>query len=183
MVRVEGEIVINRPVEEVFDFVADERNEPRYNSRIRGAEQITQGPIGVGTRFRAETVSIGRPVGMVIELTGYQRPRRIVESVHMASMDLHGGLTFEPVADGTRMRWSWELEPRGILRLLRPMVARLGRSQEQRIWTGLKRLLEDQKTPPVSSSPPGRLPLQSAGEMPSAAPTTHPAPGEAAVSG
>jgi hypothetical protein len=37
MVRVEGEIVINRPVEEVFDFVADERNEPRYNSRIRGA--------------------------------------------------------------------------------------------------------------------------------------------------
>ena len=31
MVRIEGEIVIKRPVEEVFDFVADERNEPRYN--------------------------------------------------------------------------------------------------------------------------------------------------------
>lgn len=26
MARVEGEIIINRPVEEVFDFVADERN-------------------------------------------------------------------------------------------------------------------------------------------------------------
>jgi hypothetical protein len=25
MVRIEGEIVINRPVDEVFDFVADER--------------------------------------------------------------------------------------------------------------------------------------------------------------
>ena len=34
MARVEGEIVINRPVEEVFDFVADERNEPRYNPRM-----------------------------------------------------------------------------------------------------------------------------------------------------
>jgi hypothetical protein len=28
MARIEGAIMINRPVEEVFDFVADERNEP-----------------------------------------------------------------------------------------------------------------------------------------------------------
>ncbi len=41
MARVEGEIVISRPVEEVFNFVADERNEPRYNPRMRGAEQIS----------------------------------------------------------------------------------------------------------------------------------------------
>jgi len=32
MVRIQGEIVINRPVDEVFDFVADERNEPRYRA-------------------------------------------------------------------------------------------------------------------------------------------------------
>ena len=52
MARVEGEIIIYRPVEEVFDFVADERNEPRYNPRMLDAEQISEGPIGVGTRFR-----------------------------------------------------------------------------------------------------------------------------------
>jgi hypothetical protein len=32
--HIEGEIVIDRPVEEVFDVVADERNEPRYNPRL-----------------------------------------------------------------------------------------------------------------------------------------------------
>jgi uncharacterized membrane protein len=151
MVRVEGEIVINRPVEEVFDFVADERNEPRYNPRMRRADQLTEGPIGVGTRFRAQTVSMGRPVEMVIEFTDYQRPRRLVSSTHMASMELHGALTFDPVPDGTRMRWSWELQPRGMLKLMSPLVARMGRRQEQRIWTGLKRFLEQQKTPPVSA--------------------------------
>jgi hypothetical protein len=31
MAYINGEILINRPVQEVFDFVADERNEPRYN--------------------------------------------------------------------------------------------------------------------------------------------------------
>jgi hypothetical protein len=33
--HIEGEIIVHRPVEEVFDFVADERNEPLYNRRMR----------------------------------------------------------------------------------------------------------------------------------------------------
>jgi uncharacterized protein YndB with AHSA1/START domain len=144
MVRIEGEIVIDRPVEEVFDVVADERNEPRFNPRIRLVEQISDGPIGVGTRFRAETVSMGRPVEMVIEYTGYERPRRLASTTHMSSMDIQYTLTFEPVPEGTRMRWSGELEPRGIFKLMSPMVAGMGRRQEQRIWTALKHLLEGQ---------------------------------------
>ena len=48
MARVDGEIVILRPVEEVFDFVADERNEPRYNPRMVRSELISEGPIGWG---------------------------------------------------------------------------------------------------------------------------------------
>jgi carbon monoxide dehydrogenase subunit G len=138
--------VIDRPPEEVFDFVADEENEPRYNPQMRRAEQISEGPIGVGTRFRAETVSMGRAVPMVIEFTGFDRPTRIEETAHMSSMDLHGRLTFEPVPPGTRMRWSWQLQPRGVLRLMGPLVASMGRRSERRIWTGLKRLLEEPKT-------------------------------------
>lgn len=151
MVHIEGEIVINRPVEDVFDFVADERNEPRYNPRMRLAEQITEGPIGVGTRFRAETVSLGRPVEMIIEVTSYEPPRRLASSTQMSSMGVHGALTFDTVPGGTRMRWSWELEPNGMLKLVSPLVALMARRQEQRIWTGLKRLLEEQTAPHVSA--------------------------------
>jgi hypothetical protein len=43
MVHIEGEIVIDRPVEEVFDFVADERNELRFNPQMRRAEKISDG--------------------------------------------------------------------------------------------------------------------------------------------
>jgi uncharacterized membrane protein len=152
MVRIEGEILINRPAEEVFDFVADERNEPRYNPKMRRAELISDGPIAAGTRFRAETTSMGRTVQMVIEFTGFERPRRIQETVHMSSMDLQGAVTFDPVPEATRMRWSWDVQPRGILKLMRPLVARMGRRQEQRIWTGLKHLLEGQATDVGSSA-------------------------------
>lgn len=148
--RVEGEIVINRPMQEVFDFVADERNEPRYNPKMRHAEKISDEPIGVGTRFRAETASMGRTVEMVIEFTAFERPRRIEETVHMSSMDLQGALTFDPVAGGTLMRWKWDLEPRGGLRLMTPMITRMGRRNEQTIWGSLKRVLE---TPEIPLSP------------------------------
>ena len=60
MVPIEGEIVIKRPLEEVFDFVADERNEPRYNPQMRRVELVTPGPIGLGTRFRVEMTRMGR---------------------------------------------------------------------------------------------------------------------------
>lgn len=55
-------------------------------------------------------------------------------------MDLTGGVTFEP----TRMRSSWDLHPRGILRFIGPVVAVMERRQERRIWTSLKQLLEAQ---------------------------------------
>ena len=61
VVPIEGEIVIGRLVEEVFDVVADERNEPRYNPRLLWVEKISSGPIGRGTRFWAATKTMVRP--------------------------------------------------------------------------------------------------------------------------
>lgn len=46
MARIQGEIVIARPITEVVDFVADERNEPKYNPSMLRAEKLTQGGNG-----------------------------------------------------------------------------------------------------------------------------------------
>lgn len=145
MSHIEGEIIINRPVEDVFDVVADERNEPRYNPRLLWVEKISSGPIGRGTRFRAATKTMSRPVEMTIEFTDYERPLRLASLTHMPTMEIHGALTFEPVPAGTRMRWAWELQPRGALRLLTPLIVRMGQRQEETIWSGLKQFLEAQE--------------------------------------
>jgi uncharacterized protein YndB with AHSA1/START domain len=142
MGRITGEILIRRPVEQVFDYVADQRNEPVYNPRMLHSEKITDGPIGVGTRFRATAQSGRREVEMLIEVTAYDRPRRLGSRTTMSSADVDGGLTFEPVNGATRMNWAWDLRPKGSLRFLAPLVTRLGRRQEQMIWTGPKDQLE-----------------------------------------
>ena len=139
---IEGEIVIGRPVEEVFDFVADERNEPTFNPRMLRAEKVTDGPIGTGTRFVATMKSMGRTFDLTIEFTDYERPTRLGSTSAMSSADTRGALIFEPHPDGTRMRWSWDVQPRGLSRLLAPLIHWMGTRQERVVWESLKQHLE-----------------------------------------
>jgi uncharacterized protein YndB with AHSA1/START domain len=140
--RVEGNIVIDRPLEEVFDFVADERNEPRYNSQMTRAEKISPGPIGVGTQFHSVMTGLGGTADMTIEFTVFERPKRIAETTHLSNMDIRGELLFERVPRGTRMTWTWDIQPRGLLMLMGPLIRLMGERQERTIWTGLKQVLE-----------------------------------------
>jgi hypothetical protein len=140
--HIEGEIIIRPPVEEVFDFIADERTEPRYNRRMVHAEKISQGAIGSGAQFRAEFETVGGRMPMTIEFTDYDRPRRLASVNRSAMMSTDGAISFTTVPDGTRMNWSSDVQPRGLLRLMSPLVSWLGRRQERKIWGNLKGLLE-----------------------------------------
>jgi hypothetical protein len=153
MARIEGEIVIGRPVEVVFDYVADQSNEPRYNPQMVRAEKITAGPVGKGTRFRSAVASRGRTAEMLIECTGYDRPKLFATTTTMAQADIGYTLRFEPAADSTRMRWSGQVRAKGALRLLGPVITWLGRRQEQRIWTALKQHLEGAAAGPTTTGP------------------------------
>jgi hypothetical protein len=148
--HIRGEIVIERPVEDVFDFVADERNEPRFNRQMLSAKLLTPEPIRVGSRFVAELrMLMGRMVDMTVEFTAFERPRllgsttrSVMRGAQRPAMLTSGTLTFDPVAEGTRMRWAWQLETPGRLKLFSPVIKWMGHRQERRIWGSLKRLLE-----------------------------------------
>jgi uncharacterized protein YndB with AHSA1/START domain len=149
--HVEGEIVIGRPVEEVFDYVADERHEPDFNTRMSRVELLTPEPIGVGSRFGVEIAMMRRVFDMTVEFTAFERPRLLGSTSRSLPRGgkgrpllTAGSLTFEPVPEGTRMRWSWKVETPGAMRLLVPLVVWMGRRQERRVWGSLKQLLEEQ---------------------------------------
>ncbi len=147
MARIEGEIVIGRPADVVFDYAADPGNEPEYNPRMVRAEKITAGPVGQGTRFRSAVASMGRTVEMLIECTRYERPVLFATAITMRQADFTYRLTFQPAADGTRMHWSGDVRPKGALKLLGPLITWLGIRQEKRIWASMKRHLEAAAVP------------------------------------
>lgn len=142
MAHVTGEIIIHRPVEVVFDFVADERHEPSFNPEMLEVELATPPPIGQGSRFGATLRRGRRTMPMTIEFIGFERPRRIASISRSADMEATGEVNFVAVSDGTRMSWNWDVRPYGALKLAGPLVGVIGRRQERRVWGNLKRLLE-----------------------------------------
>jgi uncharacterized protein YndB with AHSA1/START domain len=142
MVQISGEIVIERPIEEIFALLADARNEPLYNPRILNAEKLSAGPIGQGTRFEQTARSMGRTGRMIIEITEYLPPRRLSLIARSPAMRVRGTETFESVVGGTRARYSWEVHPTGLAVLLTPLLAVFGRRLERGVWDSMKKFME-----------------------------------------
>ncbi|MCZ4590588.1 SRPBCC family protein [Rhodococcus opacus] len=94
MARITGEDLIDAAITEVFDTVADERNEPRYNPRIVRAEMLTHEPVGAGSRFVAEPKRMGARGRMALEIVEYQRPHRLHNVICSSYAHAHGTLTF-----------------------------------------------------------------------------------------
>ena len=139
--HITGHVRIAAPVEQVFDTVADSRNEPSFNPAMTGVELLTPPPIGLGTRFRARMGKAGRE--MLVELTEFERPHRLGSRTTSSMMQTSGGLTFAAEGGGTVMSWDWQVRPKGWLRMLGPLFGPVGGRMERRIWTGLKHQLED----------------------------------------
>ena len=140
MAHISGSILIQAPVERVFDTVADSRREPSFNPAMTTVELLTPEPIGLGTKFRARMGKAG--MEMLVELTEFDRPRRVGSRTTSSMMETEGTLTCTSEAGGTRLSWNWQVQPKGRFRALTPLVGLLGHRMERKIWTGLKRELE-----------------------------------------
>ena len=100
-VQVQVSQVIDRPVADVFHFLADEhvRNHPRWDPDME-LEQISEGPIMVGTRIRRRNRRSGTPVEGSMEVVEFEPNRAFGTLIHDGPVEMHGRTTFEAVNDG-----------------------------------------------------------------------------------
>jgi carbon monoxide dehydrogenase subunit G len=73
--RVSRKLDVPYPPEEVFDFLADLRNEKLWHPDVESVELETDGPIGTGTKFSSRYRRLGT---IEFELMEVLRPRRLV---------------------------------------------------------------------------------------------------------
>lgn len=75
--------VIDRPPRVVFDFIAVNhvRNHPRWDQKMELA-QITDGPVGVGTRFHRRHTRVGTPIEGTMEVVEFEPDRAFGVAIH-----------------------------------------------------------------------------------------------------
>jgi hypothetical protein len=96
---------------------------------------------------------------MTVEYTTVDRPWLLASTSAMATARIVGRLTLERVPEGTRLWWSWNVQPTGWRWLLGPVLRVVGRRQERLVWSGLKRHLEQQRDADADGAR-GRKPAQ-----------------------
>jgi uncharacterized protein YndB with AHSA1/START domain len=142
MLTFEKTVIINRPQQEVFDFVSDPANDARYRSGARSAEWASDDPVGVGSRMRSVDRYMGREVETLSRITLWDPPHRYAFETADGSFPSRFTLTFEPVDGRTRLTSRGEIGFKGIFRVVEWLFGRQIKAQAQSDFDTLKRLLE-----------------------------------------
>ena len=142
MVRFNVNVVINRPVGDVFAFVTRGENGSMWNSAVREIRQTSDGPEGLGTEYRMSRELPQGRVENTLRVVEYEPNRRYSIQATSGPTPFLYRYTFEPQGRGTRMSLSGEGELGGVADLLSPIASLAVRRGVETNLQTLKGLLE-----------------------------------------
>lgn len=136
-------IEIGRPVEDVWAFIADPANNPKWDQGTIAVRQTSDGPLGVGSTLVATVDLLGRR-DLDVRISGFE-PGRSVGFVFVSGPVAGTRVRYdmEPLGDSrTRLTRSFELGLRGAWRVLSPLVAFSARRHRADEVESVRRLLD-----------------------------------------
>jgi uncharacterized protein YndB with AHSA1/START domain len=136
-VRVRTTTQIASPPEQVFDTLADLRNDAKWHSRVSSVELLDPEPIGQGTRFKM--VNGGSPYDVTI--AEYDRPSRLVIEAS-GKPDLTLVYTLKPTSEGTELESDFDFRPKGALKVMLPLFSPIIRREVPKQNASLKAFCE-----------------------------------------
>jgi hypothetical protein len=142
--RFEATTEINRPIEEVFGFLADGENDRKFSARIVEISKTTDGPPGVGTVYASTAKDAGLTMKHEFELTEFDPPNRIrwKELTKHPIVVTEGGYDLSAADEGTRLRFFNDLQGRGIGVLLAGLALRSARKGADAFAAAIKQAVE-----------------------------------------
>jgi uncharacterized membrane protein len=143
MIDYQSDVVVNRPVEEVFRYLSDVSRYDHWTD-MSGTHLISNGAFGLGSQI-ATTLQLGpSKQNLVFEVADYEENRTIGwKTTSNGNLKWDAVYSFEPQgANVTRVFSSGQISLKGLLRPLEAMMAGEIRSGEAKELVRLKELIE-----------------------------------------
>ena len=151
MAVIENSVQIERVAEEVFEYLVDLRNELEWNPDTQSMEKLTDGPIGVGTKFLAKWKQSQL---IEVECTRFERPHRWAYS-NGGPLAVVFDVTITPQGTGSLLASRFDVRPQGLMKVFFPVVLRQLKRAERRNMQYIKNVLE--KVSEANPSSPPRI--------------------------
>ncbi|MFD6969657.1 SRPBCC family protein [Streptomyces sp. NPDC059979] len=118
--KFEASVEIDRPLDQVFAYLADGRHDPEFSPRVQQITKTPDGPTALGTVFRSTVKDAGMKTGREFRIVGFDPPNLIrwtEQSKNLVTAE--GGYDLEALpGDRTRVRIHNTLEGHGLGKLL-----------------------------------------------------------------
>ena len=147
MTRVEHSVVIERPAEQVWEYVHDPSNDGVWQSSLVESKELTEGSMRVGTKIAETRRFLGKRFDVSYEVTEYEPYRRSAIRTIGGPIPTSGVYALEPVNGGTRFTASMETDAHGFFKLAEPVFARMARRELEANLGLLKDVLEAAEAP------------------------------------
>ena len=142
MIEFTNQVTIDRPIDEVFGFVADLENVPKWNYYVLDVSKTSGGPLGVGATFH----QVRKTDEQDFRVVAYQPDRQVtIQTIPPSTPEFEMRFTFEPAGDGTRVTDEWKLDT-GRNALIERLGARRIQAAALENLGKLKELLETGRT-------------------------------------
>ena len=142
--RLDRRVIVDVPPHAVWKHVSDSHCYPEFMARLERWETVTDGPMGVGSRFTVHWLVGSVPIGGVIEVTEFDEARDLAW-IGITGVTLRGRFRLRDHGDGrTKVTFRLAYEaPGGVLGLLADWVAarQVGRIMDETL-KNLKVLVE-----------------------------------------
>jgi carbon monoxide dehydrogenase subunit G len=140
----EAKVLIDRPIEAVFDFLADGENDKKFSPRVLRIEKKTDGPIGEGTVYASTVKDAGIKTEREFELVEFERPTRLRwrELSSAPVVVPTGGYDLVSEGAGTQVTLFNELEGRGFGKLIKGFALRSARKSADGMVQSIKKVIE-----------------------------------------
>jgi uncharacterized protein YndB with AHSA1/START domain len=143
MVSARTSVEIDRPADDVFEFVAEFTNNPRWQRGMRCCRWTSEPPHGVGSTYEQQARFLGKDVRNSFRITALEPGRRVSFESTGGSFPIAVTRTVEPLGPG-RSRFTEEVQgdAHGFYRVAEPVLQLLVRASIKRDFPRLKALLE-----------------------------------------
>jgi hypothetical protein len=113
---------ISRPPHDVCDFISTPHNAPTVVQSVMRMVKTTEGPIGVGTRFRETRLMRGKEEHAELEVIASEPNQKYAVKNVTEGIETVYRYAFHPEANGTRGNLVCDVKASGAKKLMLPLV-------------------------------------------------------------
>ena len=125
-------VFINRSQQDVFDFLSDPANFPKWDSDFESAEWVSSDAPGIGSIYRASGKRLGSEKEGLFEIVQWNRPNcygyKVKERMFLFER-AETAITLKPKDNGTEATCEYQFEIVGRLKFTEGLVAKMGKKR------------------------------------------------------